>query len=135
MRFHCSRSDPKWRFLQKCTNRNSKARENVVRTTAQTYQKWGNLTHATTPPLNRAPPKLEGVIMSWVSIGVPNFIKIASRISSPLMRDFAHPLFTRLFISFLPREAAMLARSRGSQFCLSVCLSVRLTHACFVAKL
>ena len=28
---------------------------------------------------------------------------------------------------FLPREAAMLARSWGSEFCLSVCLSVRLS--------
>jgi len=40
--------------------------------------------------------------------------------------------------SFLPRDAAMLARSWESLFCPSVCLSVRpsvrLSHTCFVTN-
>jgi len=55
---------------------------------------------ATPTPLDRSPSKFAGVIMSWISIGVRNFIEIASGISSPRMRDFAHHLFSWLFFVF-----------------------------------
>jgi len=46
-----------------------------------------------------------------------------------------HQSFTDTLVKwFLPRDAAMLARSWESHFCPSVRLSVCLSHACFVTN-
>ena len=51
-------------------------------------------------PSTNHPKNYAGVIMSWISVGLPNFIKFALGVLSWHIRVFAHPLFTALFFHF-----------------------------------
>jgi len=42
----------------------------------------------TPKPLNRSSQKLAGVIMSWTTLDVQNFVSIDSGVSVPWIRDF-----------------------------------------------
>jgi len=42
--------------------------------------------------LNRSSQKLAGVIMSWMTPGMQNFVTISLSVSAPQIRDFVVPL-------------------------------------------
>ena len=57
---------------------------------------------ATPKPLNRSSQKLAGVITSWMTRGMQNFVAIGSGVSAPQIRDFAAPFdMTSFYVRFL----------------------------------
>jgi len=55
---------------------------------------------ATLKPLNRSSQKLAGVITSWTTPGLKNFVAIGSGVSVPQIRDIAVLLGWLVFCSF-----------------------------------